>query len=100
MGRRMRWAAVFTMAFGATHGASARAQYGWGGWGGGAQTPGSSLARGMGVYAAGAGSYNLQTAQARSINANTAMRYNQYMYESAKEGARRHHAARRRAASR
>jgi hypothetical protein len=63
--------------------------YGFGGWGG-AQTPQSSMARGMGVYAAGAGYYNEQTAQARSINVDTAMRYNQYMYESNLEATRRH----------
>lgn len=34
----------------------------------------------MGNYAAGAGAYNVQTAQARSINANTAMQWNDYMY--------------------
>ena len=46
----------------------------------------------MGVYAAGAGAYNVQTAQARSINANTAMRYNEYMYLSTKGETARHHA--------
>ncbi len=40
------------------------------------------MARGMGVFAAGAGVYNQQTAVANSINADTAMRWNQYMYES------------------
>lgn len=66
---------------------SAQAQYvypggygGWGGWGGGGATVGGNAARGMGVYAAGAGAYNVQTAQARSINANTAMQANDYMY--------------------
>jgi hypothetical protein len=39
------------------------------------------MARGAGVAAAGAGYYNLNTAEARSINANTAMQVNQYMYE-------------------
>jgi hypothetical protein len=34
----------------------------------------------MGVYAAGAGAYNEQTAAARSMNANTAMQMNDYMY--------------------
>jgi hypothetical protein len=63
--------------------------YGWGGWGGG-ETPQGSIARGMGAYAAGAGYYNQQTAVARSINADTAMRYNQYMYESNLEATRRH----------
>ena len=83
------------MALGATQGASVQAQYGcgWGGWGGGgAQTPGSSLARGMGVYAAGAGHYNVQTAQARSINANTRMQYNEYMYLSTQNETAKHHA--------
>jgi hypothetical protein len=54
--------------------------YGWGGWGGG--TVAGSYARGMGWYAAGAGIYNEQTAVANSINANTAMRLNEYLYES------------------
>jgi hypothetical protein len=53
---------------------------GWGGWGG-ASTLQEGAARGMGVYAAGAGAYNEQTAQARSINANTAMQMNEYMYQ-------------------
>jgi hypothetical protein len=39
------------------------------------------MARGMGVYNAGAGIYNVDTAEARSMNANTAMQVNQYMYE-------------------
>ncbi len=56
--------------------------YGWGGWGGGA-TPQGDMARGMGVYAAGAGVYNEKTAVANSINANTVMQWNEYMYQSA-----------------
>ena len=48
------------------------------------------MARGMGVYAAGAGMYNEQTAQARSINANTTMRYNEYMYQSTQVAATKH----------
>src|SRR5258708_6703628 len=66
--------------------ATAHAQYnyprgysGWNGWGGGS-TVGGDTARGMGVFAAGAGAYNQQTAQARSMNANTAMQVNDYMY--------------------
>lgn len=57
----------------------ARAQYGWGGWGG--ATAEGSRAMGAGVYAAGAGAYNEQTAQARSMNAQTAMQWNNYMYQ-------------------
>jgi hypothetical protein len=64
--------------------------YGWGGWGGGSTVQGS-IARGMGAYAAGAGYYNQQTAVARSINADTVMRWNQYVYESQQEANRIHH---------
>jgi len=71
---------------------SAQAQYGryggWGGWGGGASTLQGSEMRGAGVAAAGAGAYNQQTAVARSINANTAMQVNQYMYEVNKTNAK------------
>jgi hypothetical protein len=56
------------------------AQYGWNGWGGGASIQGTR-AYGMGNFAAGAGSYNEQTAEARSINANTAMQFNDYVYQ-------------------
>ena len=46
------------------------------------------MMRGAGVAAAGAGAYNQQTAVARSINANTAMQVNQYMYEVNKTNAK------------
>lgn len=65
----------------------AKAQYrypaGYGGWGGwsGPATVAESTGRGMGNFAAGAGAYNEQTAEARSINANTAMQLNDYMYQ-------------------
>jgi hypothetical protein len=72
----------------AVPGTSAYAQYhypagygGWGGWGGAGSTVQGSIASGMGNYAAGRGAYNVQTAQARSINANTAMQWNDYMYQ-------------------
>ena len=55
--------------------------YGWGGWGMGG-TVGGDYARGMGVYAAGAGIYNQQTAVANSIDTDTVMRFNEYVYES------------------
>lgn len=66
-------------------GAPARAQYGygWGRFGGwGASTAQGDMARGLGSLAAGAGQYNQQTAVANSINANTVMRHNEYMYQS------------------
>jgi hypothetical protein len=70
-------------------GASAQAQWGypmgfgpysWGGWG--ASTPMGDEAHGLGIFAAGAGQYNLQTAKANSINLDTVMRFNEYIWES------------------
>jgi hypothetical protein len=60
--------------------------YGWGGWGGTVQ---GDLARGLGYYAMGAGIYNRQTAIADAINADTIMRWNQYLYLSQMEANRR-----------
>jgi hypothetical protein len=60
----------------------ARAQYGWGwgGWGyGGGQTVQGAALQGYGVAAYGAGMYNQQTAVARSINLDTAIRWNEYI---------------------
>jgi hypothetical protein len=69
----------------------ARAQYwgwGWGGWGGGSTVQGD-IARGLGFYSMGAGIYNQQTAIANSINADTVMRWNQYLWLSQQEANRR-----------
>jgi hypothetical protein len=75
-------------------GSSAHAQYvypggygGWAGWGGGGSTVQGNIASGMGNYAAGAGAYNVQTAQARSMNTQTAMQWNDYMYAINKRNA-------------
>jgi hypothetical protein len=65
--------------------------YGWGGWGGTAQ---GDIARGLGYFNMGAGVYNRQTAIARSINTDTAMRWNQYVYLSQQEGTREYFARR------
>jgi hypothetical protein len=102
MKRQYRWAVALAITLAAGYGSSARAQYGyyphgyggygWGGWGGGGTSLAGSTARGMGAFAAGAGVYNEQTAQARSMNVNTAMRYNQYMYESHLEATKQHNA--------
>jgi hypothetical protein len=62
---------------------------GWGGWGTG--TVGGSLARGMGMFGMGRGIYNLDSAQARSINANTVTRFNQYVFQSQMNTNRRYH---------
>jgi hypothetical protein len=79
----------------------ARAQYyggyggygGWGGWGGGSTVQGD-FARGAGFFAMGAGQYNLSTAQAASINADTIMRWNEYMFLSQQEANRREYVRR------
>lgn len=62
--------------------------YGWGGWGGSGSTVQGSIAQGLGYYAMGAGQYNLDTAQATSINADTVMRWNNWMYQSQMEANR------------
>jgi hypothetical protein len=59
--------------------------YGWGGWG---STPGSSMARGLGMLNMGRGYYNMGTAQAASINTNTAIRWNNAMYAAHRQAAR------------
>lgn len=76
-----RWTLIPTIVLAACA-ATAQAQYGygWGGWGGGASTVQGNVAAGRAMFAVGAGQYNLDTAQARSINANTAMQWNDYMY--------------------
>jgi hypothetical protein len=90
---------VLAFALAAGYCAEARAQWGypggfgmcgWGGWG--VDTPEGSLARGMGAFAEGAGFYNKQTAIADSINLDTVIRFNEYMYESNKEATRRYRA--------
>ena len=68
--------------------------FGWGGWGGGGgQTYTGDVARGLGQMAAGVGVYNQQTAIATSINAQTAMQFNQYMFQSQMEANQRQHQA-------
>jgi hypothetical protein len=74
-------------------GRDARAQWGfdgWGWWGWGAATPESAELHGAAYYAMGAGIYNLKTAQANSIDANTAMKFNDYVAEVTRESARLH----------
>src|SRR5262249_3829406 len=81
--RGVLWAVMLTSAL-VVQGGGASAQYGypvgygaygWGGWGGGGETVQGSIARGLGVFAAGAGQYNQQTAIANSINTDTVMRW-------------------------
>ena len=78
-------AAVLTLATGGAHAqyfypyGQGYGGYGFGGWG---QTVQGSTAAGMGAFAQGAGQYNYQTSQANSINADTVMRWNSYVWSS------------------
>ena len=53
--------------------------YGWGGWG---QNPQGSIARGLGYYATGLGNLEVADAEAGAINTNSAMQWDQFMYNS------------------
>ncbi|MDR3632289.1 MAG: hypothetical protein P4L84_00555 [Isosphaeraceae bacterium] len=64
--------------------------YGWNGWGGGTGTVQGDVARGLGAFAAGAGVYNEATANANAINTDTAIRFNQYMFQSQMEANKRY----------
>jgi len=95
MVRRLR--VIMPLALLVAMGGSVRAQYGYppgyggygfGGWGGTGSTVQGSIAAGMGAFAAAAGQYNVETAQARSINAQTAMQWNDYMYAVNQQNAR------------
>src|SRR5262249_42118520 len=69
----------------------ARAQWGFGGWGWdgwGVGPPESAALHGAAEFALGAGMYNLNTAQAMAIDANTAMRFNDYVAQITREEAR------------
>jgi hypothetical protein len=98
MSRRIT-TAVTALAFLALAGGRASAQFGrYGGFGlGPGSTVQGDIARGMGVMAYGMGSFNLSTAMANSINTDTAIKWNQYVYLSLEEDNRKkaiHRAAR------
>jgi hypothetical protein len=83
---------ALVLLFAAT-GRDARAQWGfdgWGWWGWGGETPEGAELRGAGQVAMGAGIYNLKTAMAESIDADTAMRFNDYVAQVTRESARIH----------
>jgi hypothetical protein len=102
MNRVIRGAAALAVVLAAVQGGAVRAQYGlytyprgyggfgWGGWGGGSTVQGD-IAHGLGILAAGEGAYNQQTAIAESINTDTVIRWNQYMYLSQMESNRKYH---------
>jgi hypothetical protein len=60
--------------------------WGFGGWGG---TVEGNVLQGMGAFAEGAGVYNYDTATATSINVDTAIRLNQYIWNSELEARQR-----------
>jgi hypothetical protein len=60
--------------------------WGWMGWG--AASPESAAMHGAGFYAMGAGIYNLKTAQAHRIDAETTIRFNDYVARATRESAR------------
>src|SRR5262249_35199062 len=87
--------AVGLVLIGSMAGGEARAQggyggLGWGGWGGGGPAAPSAAAPGAGQYAMGAGVYNLDTAQAMRINAQTASQWNDYVAQVTHESAQIH----------
>jgi hypothetical protein len=95
--RRIRFALIVAAVL--TAATEARAQYGYGygyggyrpyGWGGWGSTPGSSMARGLGMLNMGRGMYNVNTAQANSINLTTAERWNNAMYRAHAAAGRRY----------
>jgi uncharacterized protein YdcH (DUF465 family) len=102
MHRRSRFALGVILSL-ATLSGQARAQWGYGyypygyggyGWGGWGQTAQGDIARGLGYFTMGAGIYNHETAIARSINTDTMMRWNQYVYLSQQEATREYFARR------
>ncbi len=94
MHRCIRFALGLVLILSASAGTASAQGWGWGGWGGWGQTPQGAIAQGMGYYNMGTGMGNLYTAQARSINADTYMRWNQYWYEAHLEATRRYVAKR------
>lgn len=57
-------------------------RYGWGGWG---ADPGSGYMAGLGSFARGQGAYQVDEAKARSINADTMIRWNKALRARQKE---------------
>jgi hypothetical protein len=95
MFRKTTWALVAAAVLTAAGEVRAQYGYGWGGyggygWGGWGSTPGSSLARGLGYFYGGRGLYNVRTAEARSINTTTAIRWNNAVYQATAAMAQRH----------
>lgn len=92
MQRCIRLSVGLVIAFALT-GRDVHAQWGHDGWGfmGWAPaTPESAELQSAGIFAMGAGIYNLKTAQANNIDAQTAMKFNDYVADVTRESARIH----------
>jgi hypothetical protein len=84
---RASWLSIGVLTLLALTGKPSRAQFNIVGPG---STPQGDFARGAGVFNMGAGLYNYYTATAASINADTWMRLNEYVFQSIRAGAARH----------
>ena len=71
---------------------TAQAQYGGYGWNGWGATAGGSQARGLGNLYAGRGALNEDNAVAGAINTNTALQWNNAIFQATQAGARRYNA--------
>jgi len=92
MSRCIRLSVGLVLAF-TMMGRDAQAQWGFDGWGfmGWAPaTPESAELHSAGIFAMGAGIYNLKTAEANHIDAQTAMKFNDYVADVTRESARLH----------
>ena len=90
MPRCMRMAVGLLLILSMT-GGDARAQWGYDGWGFMGwlpQPPRAPSSRRLGFSRMGAGIYNLKTAQANYIDAETAMKFNDYVAQVTRESAR------------
>jgi len=82
--KRLRAVAVLVLVVGSGNTSHAQRRIGGGGIGPGSTAPGDIL-RGEGIYLNGLGNYELNSARGRSIDNDTAIKWNQYVYESIKE---------------
>lgn len=89
-----RWLAAAALAFGLISSPAEAQYFGGGFWGEGmgVGTVQGDVLRGEAMYAMGMGRYNLETAQANSIDADTMKRWNEYIYQSRLESGRRYRA--------
>jgi hypothetical protein len=88
--RSIRFALGLLLVLSISAGTAYAIDWGWGGWGNWVNTPDGALGQGLGYYYTGAGIYNEKTAIADAINADTMMRWNEYLHEAALEATRRY----------